>query len=168
MLVLLLLHPFDLQFKVFWEIISYVINIICREKYITVVQSLHTPPNPHGPSSRKQQGGWKRTDIYYCDEQYLIRLIQTIAVVRKIRQEKEIKPWYGNTYHVHEYSFKKCRRERKSSKLHTSFYPSVLKERTWSSGGQYESFVNFRQQLKASGDIHTRKSSSHEAAGLAM
>jgi hypothetical protein len=28
--------------------------------------------------------------------------------------------------------------------------------------------VNFLQQPKASGDIHTRKSSSHEAAGIAI
>lgn len=39
---------------------------------------------------------------------------------------------------------------------------------TWSSGGQNVPFVNFLQQAKASGDIQTRKSSSQEAAGLAM
>lgn len=39
---------------------------------------------------------------------------------------------------------------------------------TWSSGGQYEASGNVRQHPNASGDIHTRKSSSQEAAGLAI
>lgn len=53
MLVLLLIHPNNEN--------TY------REKCITVVQSLHTPPNPHGPSSGKQQGGCTETAIYYCN-----------------------------------------------------------------------------------------------------
>jgi hypothetical protein len=95
-----------------------------REKYITVVQSLHTPPSPHGSSSGKQQGGWTRTDIYHCEctwsnilsDYYFKKLLKQGKLDRKKTKNHDM------ATHKHiPHSSKKCRREGKSSILKRTY-----------------------------------------------